>query len=180
MQLDTNNYVFRFVDFALVSRTGSPTQSQSPSQSQSLSQMPSLTPSTTATRSQSPSPSQAQTASQSQSASVSQTPSQAQTPTQTSTLSPSQSQTLSQTPSPRSYLLTGAAVTTLVGQLGVSSPLADGVGTAATFGEPNGIALSSDGTFALVVSAVVSCVRVCVCVGQWGEGGGGERVAGGT
>jgi hypothetical protein len=43
-------------------------------------------------------------------------------------------------------------VRTLAGQRGVTAPYSDGIGSAATFYYPLGVALDSSGSFALVVS----------------------------
>lgn len=61
--------------------------------------------------------------------------------------------------------LTSGLVTTLAG----SSPgYADGVGAAANFNNPWSVAVDSAGTFAVVVSSTITCVRVrryaCDCV----------------
>jgi hypothetical protein len=47
--------------------------------------------------------------------------------------------------------ITSGAVTTLAGRKGVSPPMSDGVGTAATFAGPYGVALNGAGTVAIVV-----------------------------
>jgi hypothetical protein len=45
-----------------------------------------------------------------------------------------------------------ATVTTVAGSLGSTAPFLDGIGTTATFNAPEGVALNSAGTLALVVS----------------------------
>jgi hypothetical protein len=52
----------------------------------------------------------------------------------------------------RSIDLTSGSVSTLAGRQGANSPFADGDGTQATFSYPQGVAISSNSTFALVVS----------------------------
>jgi hypothetical protein len=52
----------------------------------------------------------------------------------------------------RAIDVTTGTVRTLAGRLGVVSPFSDGVGSAATFAGPHGVALDSSGTLALVVS----------------------------
>jgi hypothetical protein len=50
----------------------------------------------------------------------------------------------------RLIVISSRRVTKLAGQLGVQS-YSDGIGSTATFANPNGVALNSAGTFALVV-----------------------------
>jgi hypothetical protein len=47
------------------------------------------------------------------------------------------------------------AVASLAGRQGVTAPYADGVGTAATFSIPRGVALSGDDSTTVVVSRAV-------------------------
>jgi hypothetical protein len=54
--------------------------------------------------------------------------------------------------------LANGTVRTLAGQLRVTTPFSDGVGTAATFFQPHGVAFDSSGALALIVSTVVSHV----------------------
>jgi hypothetical protein len=58
----------------------------------------------------------------------------------------------------RLVIVSSGKVTTLAGLVGVSSPLSDGVGIAATFYSPSGVALASDGKVALVVRVVGKCL----------------------
>jgi hypothetical protein len=53
----------------------------------------------------------------------------------------------------RAIDVTLTAVTPLAGRQGVSSPVSDGVGSAATFCYPTGVALNSAATLALVVGS---------------------------
>jgi hypothetical protein len=52
----------------------------------------------------------------------------------------------------RAIAVSTGAVRTLAGQQGISAPFSDGVGSAATFNFPHGVALDSTGVLALVVS----------------------------
>jgi hypothetical protein len=52
----------------------------------------------------------------------------------------------------RSIAISTGAVTTLAGRRGVAVPFFDGVGSAATFSSPSGVALNAAATLALVVS----------------------------
>lgn len=52
----------------------------------------------------------------------------------------------------RSINVVSGIVSTIAGQTGGAGP-SDGIGTMATFLYPKGVALSSDGTFALIVSS---------------------------
>jgi hypothetical protein len=68
--------------------------------------------------------------------------------------------------------VSSGAVTTLAGGLGgTTSGFADGVGTAATFNQPKGVAMDAAGVLVVVVSP---CER---SAGDAGGGGGGERVS---
>jgi hypothetical protein len=69
---------------------------------------------------------------------------------------PSYVQTDQQNALIRAVVISTGSVTTLAGQPGVSAPFSDGIGAAATFTDPTGIAINAAGTFALVVSVAIS------------------------
>jgi DNA-binding beta-propeller fold protein YncE len=62
----------------------------------------------------------------------------------------------------RHIVITTASVTTIAGDLSLSSGATDGVGTNSQFSNPRGVSLSADGSFALVTDTYNNLIRLIV------------------